>query len=136
MKRVLVSTIVASRLFMMIVGYVRSLAGFIALASLLNVFMNILLPLMRSLEGGLVPSRLRGRVFGLHQAFFNTGMTVGPLIGSWIYQAYHDTELLPGVTGVEATFLVAGLLGLAGAPFLAKLYQPREVQRAWGGAEA
>ena len=130
-KRVLVGAMTLSRLLLMTVGYVRNLLAFVTLVSALNMLMNVMLPLLRSLEAGLVPSRLRGRVFGLHQAFFNTGMTIGPLIGSWIYQAYHDKTVLPGVTGVQAAFLLAGLLGLAGVPLLAALYQPARVAEAW-----
>lgn len=134
-KRILVATMASSRFLLMTVGYVRSLPLFVVLVSALNMAMNVMLPLLRSLEAGLIPARLRGRVFGLHQAFFNTGMTVGPMIGSWIYQAYHDSTVLPGVTGVEATFLLAGLLGLAGVPLIVLLYDPDRVAEEWRNTE-
>ncbi len=133
-KRVLIGAMAASRTLLMIVGYIRSAAAFVVVAAALNALMNIMLPLIRSIEGGLVPPRLRGRVFGLHQGFFNIGMAFGPLLGAWIYQHYHDKVILPGVTGVEATFLLAGALGLAALPLIAIYYQPVAVQRAWAQA--
>jgi len=130
-KKALIASMATSRLLLATVGYIRSAAVFVAALSALNMLMNILLPLIRSLEASLVPARLRGRVFGLHQAFFNTGMTVGPLIGSWIYETYHDAQVLPGMTGVEAVFVLAGVLGLAGVPLIALLYRPASVEDAW-----
>ncbi len=128
---VLVASATTSRLILASLGFIRSTLAFIAALTAMNVLFNILLPLMRSLEAGLVPSRLRGRVFGLHQAMFNIGMTVGPLIGSWIYEAYGGVEILPGITGAQAVFLLAGLLGLAGVPLIALLYRPAAIREAW-----
>ena len=133
-KRVLVASMATSRLLLMTVGYIRSASVFIIVAAALNALMNIMLPLLRSIEGGLVPPRLRGRVFGLHQGFFNIGMAFGPLLGAWIYQHYHDSMILPGVTGVEATFMLAGALGLAALPLIVVYYQPTLVAKAWAEA--
>ena len=133
-KRILIGAMAASRLLLMTVGYIRSVLLFVVVAAALNALMNIMLPLLRSIEGGLVPPRLRGRVFGLHQGFFNIGMAFGPLLGAWIYQHYHDRVILPGVTGVEATFILAGALGLAALPLIAVYYQPALVGKAWAEA--
>ncbi len=125
---VLAASIAANRVFMMLLGFTRSLPAFIAAASAMYMAVNIAIPLMRSLEASMVPSSLRGRVFGTHQAAFNLGMTLGPLLGSLIYEKLHDTILAPGITGVELTFIASGALGLTGVPILLRLYKPETAE--------
>ncbi|MET1128390.1 MAG: MFS transporter [Thermoproteota archaeon] len=130
-KWVLVGVIVFSRTLMMFLGFVRSVISFLAVVLPINMVINVVLPLNRSLEAEIVPARLRGRVFGLHQAFFNTGMVVGPLMGAWIYKTFYSIDAVAGLTGPQLVFVLAGLLGLAGAPLLAVLYSPSRVEKAW-----
>jgi MFS family permease len=130
-KRVLVATFAAARGLLALIGFVKSYWVFVVIAALLNIAMNISIPLLRTLQAELVPARLRGRVFGLQQAFFNTGMVVGPLIGGPLYRYLYGKEVLPGVAGPELVFLLASLLGLTGVAFLARLYDPVKVNEAW-----
>ncbi len=130
-KQLLIATFLAARLLLAVIGFIRSYWLFVAVAAALNVAMNVSIPLLRSIQAALVPSRLRGRVFGLQQAFFNSGMVVGPMLGAYIYKAYYNRELLAGITGAQAAFIIAAALGLVGVALIAAYYNPSQVRREW-----
>ena len=129
-KYVLVTIYIVARVFLAIMGLVKGYWLFVAIAALLNIAMNISIPLLRAIQAELVPARLRGRVFGLQQAFFNTGMVVGPLIGGPLYRYLYGRSVA-GLPGEEIVFLLSALLGLIGVTFLALLYDPLAVEKAW-----
>jgi MFS family permease len=130
-KIMLISTYVFSRTLLAIVGFVRRLWIFILIASLLSIAMNISIPLLRAIQASLIPSHLRGRVFGLQQAFFNTGMVIGPMLGAYIYKSYFSKVIAFGVTGVQAAFIISSILGLLGALLIAIYYSPKAVEEEW-----
>ena len=129
-KRVLVLVYLVARFFLALMGLVRGYWEFVAIAAVLNIAMNISIPLLRAIQAELVPARLRGRVFGLQQAFFNTGMVAGPLIGGPLYKYLYGKHVA-GLPGVEIVFLLSAALGLIGVAFLAWLYDPLAVEEAW-----
>jgi len=129
-KRVLVLVYLVARLFLAVMGLVRGYWEFVAIAAVLNIAMNISIPLLRAIQAELVPARLRGRVFGLQQAFFNAGMVAGPLIGGPLYKYLYGKQVA-GLPGVEIVFLLSAILGLIGLAFLAWLYDPLAVEEAW-----
>jgi MFS family permease len=130
-KNMLLATFTVARLFLAIVGFVRSYLLFILVASILNIAMNISIPLLRSIQAAMVPPRLRGRVFGLQQAFFNLGMVVGPLIGAYIYKAYYATRIVDGITGAQAAFILSAALGMVGVGLIAAYYKPARIAVEW-----
>ncbi|WP_048061375.1 MFS transporter [Hyperthermus butylicus] len=130
-KRLLIASYALARLLLATIGFIRSYPLFIAVAAALSILMNITMPLLRSIQAGLIPSRLRGRVFGLQQAFFNLGMVAGPLIGAYIYRRYYTVEIVAGVTGAQAAFIFAAVLGLAGITLLTLYYNPAAIAKAW-----
>ncbi len=129
-KRVLVLVYLVARLFLAILGLVKGYWEFVAIAAVLNIAMNISIPLLRAIQAELVPAYLRGRVFGLQQAFFNAGMVAGPLIGGPLYKYLYGKQIA-GLPGVEIVFLLSAALGLIGVAFLAWLYDPIAVEKAW-----
>ncbi len=129
-KRVLVLVYLVARFFLAVMGLVRGYWEFVAIAAVLNIAMNISIPLLRAIQAELVPARLRGRVFGLQQAFFNAGMVAGPLIGGPLYKYLYGKQVA-GLPGVEIVFLLSAALGLIGVAFLAWLYDPLAVEEAW-----
>ena len=130
-KRLLLATYTAARLLLASIGFIRSYWVFVAVASVLNSAMNISMPLLRSIQAAMVPARLRGRVFGLQQAFFNAGMVVGPLVGAYIYKRYYATRIAGLVTGAQAVFIVSAVLGLIGVALIAAYYRPERVRAEW-----
>jgi DHA1 family multidrug resistance protein-like MFS transporter len=80
-------------------------------------------PAMRAIQADVVPWKLRGKLFGTIQAFFNAGATVGPILGGVLY-AYFSLILLPLgpflIEGLVVPFWLASGLGLIGAFLLWK----------------
>ncbi len=130
-KTFLLLTYVVARILLGGIGFVRGYWTFILIASILNIAMNISMPLLRALQAALVPSHLRGRIFGLQQAFFNSGMVIGPLLGAYIYRLYFNKVILFSITGVQMAFIFSALLGLLGVFLIAIYYSPQKVKDEW-----
>ena len=128
-KLALIGWSLVGRTAIAVFGLVRDPLQLLAIMSLSSVTFNAMMPLLRSVQASLVPSELRGRVFGLQQAFFNAGMVVGPLVGAYIYRAVHGATVA-GIPGPELVFLLAGALGYVGVALIAVYYQPLEVEEA------
>ncbi len=84
--------------------------------TVVNVFTNVLLPLMRSVLSDVIPKEVTAKVFGMHQAFFNLGMIIGPSLGAVLYKWLESNGWNGGYT-----FVVAGLIGLGGVIALLKV---------------
>ena len=80
-------------------------------------------PVMSAIQGDIVPPRIRGKVFGTIQAFFNGGATLGPIMGGWIFS---KTSLLSWkirqmtLEGIVTPFWIGAVLGLVGLVLFAK----------------
>ena len=80
--------------------------------------MAISQPAMRAIQADLVPWKLRGKLFGTIQAFFNAGATVGPLAGGAFYAAFSLLTInfgLFSIGGYILPFWIASLVGMIGA---------------------
>ena len=79
---------------------------------------NIAMPATNALRADLVPSAVRGKLFGRDNAFFQTGMIIGPILSTWIYDMYRaevfKISLLSdfNFTGAGLPFIISGILGL------------------------
>jgi MFS family permease len=75
-------------------------------------------PAMRAIQADIVPWKLRGKLFGTIQAFFNAGATVGPVLGGALF-AYFSLILIPLgpliIDGIVVPFWLASILGIIGA---------------------
>lgn len=80
-------------------------------------------PAMRAIQADIIPWRLRGRLFGTIQAFFNGGATIGPIAGGALF-AYFSLILFPLgpliIDCIVVPFWMASGLGLIGAFLLWK----------------
>ena len=80
---------------------------------------NIAMPAVRALRADLVPAKIRGKLFGRLQAFFNWGMIGGTILGPWIYDLYRYKVFRVtwlanlNVKGLGLPFFISGILGLA-----------------------
>ena len=80
-------------------------------------------PALRAIQADIVPWKLRGKLFGTIQAFFNAGATVGPLAGGLIYGYFSLMIFTVGpfvIEGVVLPFWLASILGIVGAFLLWK----------------
>lgn len=130
-KILLILTYIVARVLLGIIGFIKGYWLFVIIVAILNVSMNVSMPLLRSIQASLVPSKLRGRVFGLQQAFFNSGMVIGPLLGAYIYKYYYQKIIFLNITGVQTAFIFASVLGLLGVALILVYYNPRAVQKEW-----
>jgi len=121
-RRLLLLTSVISRSTLAFIGLTRDFLVLLILFSIMDIAINIFFPLLRGLEAELVGSSMYGKLFGIHQAFFNTGMIVGPLIGTHLYSHLYHTNFY-GVPGLALVFFFASTLGLLGTAILSKLYR-------------
>ncbi|MFQ5980400.1 MAG: MFS transporter [Candidatus Heimdallarchaeota archaeon] len=84
-------------------------------------FFGVIQPSFRALQSDMVPAEVRGKEFGILQAFFNLGSSIGPIAGGLLYDVFFmkNIQLTPSLTyfGAGMAFALAGVLALA-ATFL------------------
>jgi MFS family permease len=79
---------------------------------------NIAMPAARALNADLIPEKVRGKLFGRLAAFFSLGAIWGPVLSTWIYDAYRfstfNISWLGNLTlrGAGIPFLISSTIGL------------------------
>lgn len=79
---------------------------------------NVAMPASRALNADLIPEKVRGKLFGRMGAFFSLGAILGPVLSTWIYDAYrYQTFEVPWlgnlvVRGAGFPFFVGSAVGL------------------------
>lgn len=76
---------------------------------------NIMMPAFRALRADLVPTQVRGRVFGLFGTAFTAGSVIGPIVSTWIYSTYRfNTFNILGLNlpGYGIPFFINSILGV------------------------
>ena len=104
-----------SRPLLFLTPFVKDVASLIILFSLFNLAFGVSMPLMRALQADLVPSKIRGTIFGLQQTFFNSGVVAGALIGGYLCEALATKSIsIFGfvIKGIAAPFLITAALGV------------------------
>jgi len=70
---------------------------------------------LRSLRADLAPLDIRGRLFGLYRTFFDAGDIIGPVMATYLYDAYRfETFQIGGFTvpGYGVPFYLNSAIGL------------------------
>ncbi|MFX0116331.1 MAG: MFS transporter, partial [Candidatus Hodarchaeota archaeon] len=79
-------------------------------------FFGVIQPSFRALQSDLVPREVRGKEFGILQAFFNLGSTLGPIVGGLLYDIFFmkNYQLTSNLTyfGAGMAFALAGILSV------------------------
>jgi MFS family permease len=106
-----------------ILGTVLSLSPTMGIASVVYTVRGFMWRInnvgLRSLRADLAPIEVRGRLFGLYRAFFDGGDIVGPIVATYLYDAFRSQTLqIAGVSvpgyGVPFFFNTGiGLLSIA-----------------------
>ena len=79
---------------------------------------NVAMPASRALNADLIPEKVRGKLFGRLAAFFSLGAILGPVLSTWIYDAYRFQVFeVPwlgnlAVRGAGIPFFVSSAIGL------------------------
>lgn len=79
---------------------------------------NVAMPASRALNADLIPEKVRGKLFGRLAAFFSFGAILGPILSTWLYDAYRfQTFKVPllgdlVVRGAGIPFFLSSAIGL------------------------
>ncbi len=79
---------------------------------------NVAMPASRALNADLIPEKMRGKLFGRMAAYFSLGAILGPVLSTWLYEAYRfQTFEVPWlgnlvVRGAGIPFFVSSAIGL------------------------
>ncbi|MDH5787331.1 MAG: MFS transporter [Candidatus Bathyarchaeota archaeon] len=108
----------SSRLASLGLPFTSDLLQAAGVMSFRSLGINVAMPATRALTADLVPSRIRGKLFGRFTAFFDTGMVAGALLGPWLFATFQSQEfkieLLGGLTvkGIGLPFFISGIMGI------------------------
>ena len=98
-----------------IIPLIKDFLLLLFLTMLFSLAFSLSMPLMRALQADLIESDVRGTVFGFQQLFFNSGVIIGALLGSFLcaYFAPHKYMLFGlQVSGYIVPFWIVGFLGI------------------------
>lgn len=112
-KPFILASYLVSRPVIFIMPFIVDVASFILILVAFMMAFSIGMPIMRALQSELIGSEVRGTIFGIQQLFFNAGVIVGALLGSYLVSIYAPASLnlLGGeVTGYIVPFWTAGVL--------------------------
>jgi len=97
---------------------------------------NVAMPASRALNADLIPEKVRGKLFGRLAAFFSLGAILGPVLSTWLYDAYRfQTFEVPWlgnllVRGAGIPFFISSAIGLLSLfLLLAFVEEPRRNSR-------
>jgi len=102
-----------------ILPFVRDIISLFFVMALQNISFNTGMPSIRAIQADLTHRRIRGRVFGQQQTFFNVGMGIGALIGAALYIQYAHI-MISDLPGVSVLFFLSGLISLLSAILIKK----------------
>ncbi len=98
--------------------FLPSLVWLVVLYPLSAVGQALYSPQMTAMVGDLSHENRRGRIFGIYQMFSGIGLSVGPLMGGWLYDTYGGatTVIINGAILLLTALFVALALGRGQAP--------------------
>ncbi len=112
-KPFVLASYVVSRPVIFLMPFLADVTSFIlALVAFMMAF-SIGMPIMRALQSELIGQEIRGTVFGVQQLFFNAGVVVGAMVGSYLVSIYAPLTIpLLGLelTGYIIPFWTAGVI--------------------------
>lgn len=114
----------SSRLSTLVMPFVFDINSAAVLMVFRSMGHNVAMPASRALRADLVPAKIRGKLFGRLQAFFNLGMIIGPILGTWLYDLYRYEVFRVtwpadfNVRGLGLPFFISGILGLTALALL------------------
>jgi len=109
----------SSGLVSLLLPYVPSLLWLTTLWAAQAVGLVVAAPAQKALVADLTGSEARGRGYGLYVVASDLGITIGPLIGGWLYDS----------AGQAAPFLINGLVLLGSAALVPLLFGRRPAPR-------
>jgi len=119
-KNIAIFAMVMRTIGFLILPFVRDIISLFFVMALQNISFNTGMPSIRAIQADLTYKKIRGRVFGQQQTFFNTGMGIGALIGAALYIRYAHISIY-NLPGVSVLFFSSAFLSLINA-FLIKKY--------------
>jgi len=100
---------------------------------------NVAMPASRALQADLIPEPIRGKLFGRMRAFFSLGAILGPVLSTWVYDAYRYRTFNVGSLVIKRAglpFFINSLIGLASLSLLLIFVEePKRTTRTTLGVE-
>ncbi len=131
-KPFVLASYVVSRPVIFLMPFLADVTSFVlALIAFMMAF-SIGMPIMRALQSELVGQEIRGTVFGVQQLFFNVGVVVGAMAGSYLVSVYAPTTVqLLGLelTGYIVPFWAAGVITVLTTVIFALYVKEPEVRQ-------
>ncbi len=131
-KPFVLASYVVSRPVIFLMPFLADVTSFVlALIAFMMAF-SIGMPIMRALQSELVGQEIRGTVFGVQQLFFNVGVVVGAMAGSYLVSVYAPTTVnLFGLelTGYIIPFWAAGVITVLTTVIFALYVKEPEVRQ-------
>ncbi len=112
-KTVIMYTLGLSRIFTLMIPFLRDLMKFVGVAILRSAAFALGGPAYRAISADLF-AHARGKLIGSQQARFNAGSVIGPLIGTRIYEKMPREIKIRKfiVIGKAVGFRISGIIGL------------------------
>ncbi|MFQ6064001.1 MAG: MFS transporter [Candidatus Bathyarchaeia archaeon] len=117
-KRIIALGALPSRLSSMAFPFAPDLTSAAGVTLFRSFGHNVAMPASRALNADLIPERVRGKLFGRMAAFFSLGAILGPVLSTWIYDAYRwEVFEVPWlgnliVRGAGIPYFVSAAIGL------------------------
>ncbi len=131
-KPFVLASYVVSRPVIFLMPFLSDVTSFaLALIAFMMAF-SVGMPIMRALQSELVGQEIRGTIFGVQQLFFNVGVVVGAMAGSYLVAVYAPSTIdLLGIelTGYIVPFWVAGVITVLTTVIFALYVKEPEVRR-------
>ncbi len=131
-KPFVLASYVVSRPVIFLMPFLSDVTSFaLALVAFMMAF-SIGMPIMRALQSELVGQEIRGTVFGVQQLFFNVGVVVGAMAGSYLVSVYAPTTVrMLGLelTGYIIPFWAAGVITVLTTVIFALYVKEPEVRQ-------
>ncbi len=131
-KPFVLASYLVSRPVIFLMPFLADVTSFaLALIAFMMAF-SIGMPIMRTLQSELVGQEIRGTVFGVQQLFFNVGVVVGAMAGSYLVSVYAPTTVrMLGLelTGYVIPFWAAGVITVLTTVIFALYVKEPEVRQ-------
>ena len=108
---------ISSRLGSIVLPFTSDLWQVTGVMVLRSLGINVSMPAGRALRADLIPAKVRGKLFGRFNAFFDVGMIAGVLLGPWLFDVFRPQEfeiqsLNLTIKGAGIPFFLSGIMGL------------------------
>ncbi len=120
-KPLVVSGGYMGRFLTMLLPFLPTFQAILSVMTLRFMAMQVSVPPMRAMQADIVHPSERGKQYGRIEMFNNIGAMIGPLIGGFLYDLFHETSFNIGnlvLVGGGIPFVLSGIIGIFGVTLI------------------